>query len=259
MENKALIKLVEYPLTQRELQVLNLEIRACFSLFCHGVSEINALQRLFILTSGEPAEEKEILIASSIQTNVLMRTLSSKLFELREFLEFKGKYNRTNDEELIAFGKSAGARLAKLDDSEGFKFAKKLRHEAAFHYQMKPARERQKHIHETADASLYMTKAEGGSFFPYGEEALFIGLINQTVDATDNKDAAKKLINSWSKWSTEFIRTLNEIFSDFFERFVQVAFPNKYAKEKVFWVSSELVGEIRAARSPVFLRTKKGV
>lgn len=259
VENKALVKLAQYRITSSDLDKLTQDQKAAYAVLCYSISEINALQRMYLCSGPDLPEAPELVAAVAMQRNLLIRVLSSKLFELREFLKFEGKYNRTKDSALTDFGKSFEDRLSALDDCEGFRFAKRLRNEGSFHYHLKPTRARLEWVHPSAQSSMYISKAQGSNFFPYGEEVLYEGLLNEFIGSMDDEVAARELLESWAEWSMSFIREANKLFTEFFLRFIEPASSTQYAREKVYWVSPEVVSEIGGVCIPAFLRTDKGI
>lgn len=214
--NKALVKLVEFPISRHDLENLTDDQRAAFAIICHFVNEVNVFQRLFIASGHDWPSDPEMLVAVAIQRNTIVRVLSSKIFEIREFFRFSGRYNRTKDEKLKRFGEWADETLERLDDGDGYRFAKSVRDEGSFHYHLKPARELQKWVHDDAMRSVFVGKTSGSSLFPYGEEVMYIGLANEFVSSKETNEKVKKLMEDWSEWSLAVVREVNVISKRFF-------------------------------------------
>jgi len=252
--NKAILKLDEYLVSKSDLDGLSDDQQAAFAVLCFAVSELNSLARMYLFSSQKLNEQGEIIAALAIQSNLLIRTISSKLFEIREFLEFKGKYNKTSDSKLLEFGKNATQRFAAIGEGVGYDFAVKLRHEASFHYHLKPARKRLKWVSSDALRSLYLHKLKGNSFYPFGEEALFIGLINESISSLDEVPKAQELIEAWANWSTSASGLVNELFDEFVTNFILSLNPDRKSFEKVYWVDPELIGTLVSTKTPAFIK-----
>ncbi len=250
--NRALIKFSEFRPSKENLDGLSEDLRAALAVFCFALNEINSLMRLNQFSEQSLDEKPEIVSAIVIQRTALMRTISSKLFELREFLSIHGKYSKTNDADLQAFKTFAHSMMKTLEDHEGFKFVKKIRNEATNHYSLKAARSRLAWVHDEAQRTLYSHENPRNSFYPYGEEVLFIGLINELIRSTEDQSAAAELILKMADWNIAATRVFNELFNEFLDRYVLGAEPKRRSKVVCYWVNPDLVGTASGRIIPVF-------
>jgi hypothetical protein len=257
--NKALLKFSEYPVSNEELAGLTEDQRAAFAVLCFAISELNFLSKMFRYSGHSDQEKDEIIAAWGIQSHILIRTISSKLFELREFFKFTGNNNRTSDPYLEKLRKRANEKFREIDKHEGLKLAKSIRHEASFHYRLGAAKKRLASVHGDCIKSLYLHELGVNSFYPYGEEDLFIGLINEIAGSVEDKAKAKRVIEAWGEWSRQSASAFNELLSEFVEELIVKRRPAKRPLEKMYWVEPSLVGEVEKTKLPAFVRIPKNV
>ena len=129
-----------------------------------------------------------------------------------------------------------------------------MRHEATFHYQLKPTRTRILDVPDDAIRSLYMHETPGNQFFPYGEEAIFVSMLDEIANESDKSMVAGDVIKAWAEWTLEAIRAANDLFSDFFVSFVEPHTNGRKPKEASYWLDPSLVGTVGEYKTPVFVR-----
>jgi len=186
----------------------------------------------------------------------LIRTVSSKLFEVREFFEFRGKYNKSRDNELRDFGKRAMAYFKDIDALPGYGFAQKVRNETSFHYRIKPVKERFDRAPPFEDSSLFIQDLDANSLFPLGEEVVFWSLV-QEFTVAGGKTGKEDVIQEWAEWSTKTMRLLNKLLFEFFERFIEPKSAGYQTRELPIQGPRDLIGLHGTTHLPIFWMPEK--
>lgn len=252
---KAIEYLTEYKLSLADLEDLHEDLSAALAVTCYAVSEINTLMRLYIFSSHQVIDNEVIDAASMIQRGVLLRTWSSKLFEFSEFIHLNGKHNKTKNVDLIELAKQAQKSFEQLKQEKGFDLVRNIRHEASNHYCLNPARKNLKHLSPTSKLSFYLHEKNGNSFFPMGEEVMFIGRINRHATSETTKEEKSQLYNTWMNWNLMASNWLGEVHHLFVKRLVLERFSERKAERKDYWIPPTMVGEVGEIITPIFIRT----
>ena len=243
----------EYPLSWEELQTFPEDQQAALAVFSYAASEANALSKLYSATSHSLTGENAIDCAISTQLFVILRTWSSKLFEVEAFLNFKGK-NRTSDQEVLELAKVSLSNFSRLRDSDGYLIARDVRNEASHHYSFTAAKKNLKHVSARANCTMYLHEMNGNSFYPMGEEVLFIGRLNRRGAQLDSEEKRSALLGKWMDWNIEANSWLNDTHAEFMRTLVLEKLGNKFAKKRTYWIDPVLVGKVTERKTPVFLR-----
>ena len=163
----AIEHLVEYPISVREIKELPLDHQACLSVLCHAVSEANALSRTYISTMDAKSPDSAIEIAINIQRFTILRSWSGRLFEAVGFLEtLVGQKPKSKDRLVQNLATEALENFNSLRSGRGYKLARNVRNEAAFHYGFDAARKNMTNVSDRANFNLYLHEMNGNSFYP---------------------------------------------------------------------------------------------
>ena len=256
--SKILSKYVDFQvlnLTWNDITKLDIEDRAAYALMSFALNEINQVGRLlaFVPAGKDDELNKDIEFAAGLTVNFLLRTLSSKLFELKEFFELKGKYNRSKSKILLSIQTDLTSNLEQIRVGIGYKFAKKIRHEASFHYHLKTARLRVVSTSDQSETRIFKHKMPANSYYPMGEEAFFAGLINEFLDENGLSNDLDTLITEWGEWCINCIVVFNKLF----EHFSLKAFGEKrlaeIETERRFIVPAHAIRELGTETIPFFV------
>ncbi|MEO0370349.1 MAG: hypothetical protein AAF231_02735 [Pseudomonadota bacterium] len=245
-------ELHKYGLSVEDAQNLPEDQLAAFGVFCFACSEINVLHRLYICSVHPPHKDQEIRFAALIQQFLILRTWTAKLFEVTEFVKFEGKYNKTKDPVLKEFSTEALNQLQKIQDEAGNGLAKKLRDEVANHYHLKPARANVAHLSEVGEYSMYLHKAAGNSFYPFGEELMFGARLNRFEADNPNKDA--NLFKEWNAWNVKVSRWVSSMHVRLFEMTLKKLNPERAAEIKSYSLPDNMFMDHRELLVPLFIK-----
>lgn len=253
-EVKAIEYLVEYSISKKEFDDLDPDLAAASAIVCYAYSEINTLRRLYLFSTHDLIDNDVIDSMNFMQRQVLLRVWSAKLFEFADFLELK-KYSKTNNETLKGLAKSARQSFEMLKADDAYKTVRLIRNEATNHYALSPAKKNLAHIGKSPLLSLCMHEIGGNSFFPLGEEVMFIGRMNRIAGKGSTKEEISEVYKKWLSWNILATKWLNEVHSLFLSKILMEKFPDRKALRRNYWLPMDMVGEVGEIKTPLFVRT----
>ncbi|ASM74193.1 hypothetical protein SULPSESMR1_03421 [Pseudosulfitobacter pseudonitzschiae] len=242
----------EYELDWGELSTLPADHLAAFSVLSFAVSEVNVLRKNYISISHDYTGEKSIDSANNINKFLVLRTWSSKLFEIAEFLRKIHKKKETSDARLFDFAKTASGKFDKLDLGDGHNIARYIRNEASHHYSFSSAKENIKHVFHGGDFNFYTHDVGGNDFYPLGEEVMFYGRLNRKWANIPSKTARNKLLQEWFDFNIKVTDWLMKTHGYFAREFIFVALGRNMMVVKSYDVPSALVGDLSKTLTPIF-------
>ncbi len=254
MTSKAIEHFFEYPINWARIQQLPEDQQAAIAVLSYAVSEANALSRLYIFNSHNMIDEEAIDCATSIQRFLLLRIWSAKLFEVEEFLKLGGTKKESKDEDLLELATDALENFSKLRSTEAYPIVRNIRHEATNHYSFKAAKDNLKHVSKNANCSMYLHELSGNSFYPMGEEVMFIGRINRHGASLATKEQKSEQLESWMNWNLGANRWLAQTHYSFINRLIIEPDGRKPAQKRSYWIPPEMAGSREERMAPIFLR-----
>jgi len=254
---KALEKLVEFPVRWSDLDGLTTDQKAFLAIVSYAASEFNILRRLYLFASHETTDEdQDILFGTTMQRLVVLRTWSAKLFELSQTVEKLSKENGTSDLVVQRVAKSAWKSFEDTKLTDGYKIARNVRHEATNHYSMDAAKRNLPFVPSHANCGLFMHEKDGNSFYPMGEEVMFMGRMNRSGSSLKTDEERAEQLNLWARWNLDATRWSRELQRSIDTELLFDHMPGRSGKQKVYWFDPELVGGLTGRRVPLFLRTE---
>ena len=211
-------KISALPLAWEELGAMPLEQKTLYVCLCFLVSELNVLQRLTLLSLKVFPDDPLCERAARIQSNTLIRTYSSKCFEVQRFVASCVK--KCKDVEVREFAADFERRFAVKNAGKGYAIAEHLRNKIGFHLDFREALKSTRNVLGKTDCNLYIQESDGNCFFPVGEDII------QGSCFWDAPDDAKHAIKSeedheaWVDWSMSVHALAKDMHGDVFERFV---------------------------------------
>jgi hypothetical protein len=251
---KALEKIAVFPLRWSDLAYLSDHQKAAFSIVSFAVTEINCLMRLYLFSRHDLTGDDIVDYASLAQSGVILRTWSSKLFEVSSFLRFKESYNKTNDATLMRLGKEALDDFKAIEAGSGYASARNFRNEVSSHYSLSAVEKNLEHVSPHANCNMYLHSMKGNSYFPIGDDVVFIGRLNRQGAQGTSPEQERNLYDEWMQWNVDATRWLNDVHLKFFAEFVANSLPGRVATEKLLWLDPRMVGNPSDVRIPVFMR-----
>jgi hypothetical protein len=253
-ENKALEKIAVFPLRWSDLAYLSDHQKAALSIVSFAVTEINCLMRLYLFSRHDLTGDDIVDYASLAQSGVLLRTWSSKLFEVSSFLRFKESYNKTNDEALTRLGKEASEEFKGIEAGSGYASARNFRNEVSNHCSLSAVEKNLEHVPSHANCNMYLHSMQGNSYFPIGDDVVFIGRLNRQGAQRTSLEQERNLYEEWMQWNLDATRWLNDVHLKFFAEFIANRLPGRVATERLLWLDPKMVGNPSDVRIPVFMR-----
>ncbi len=253
MSKKALQKQFEYPLTWKDLAVLPPEQLALLSLANFAATELNILQRIYIQTAHNLTQDAALDVAIAAQRYVVLRTWSAKLFEFAAMFEDLLK-QKLKDDRTLELAKEAVELFEALKKSDGYAIVRNVRHEASNHYSFSAALKNLSHVPDHANCNMYLNKLDGNSYYPMGEEVMFVGRLNRHGASIKTEEEKQQLLGLWHDWNLEANGWLRNIHERIFSEIVSARFPDRFAREKLYWFDPSLAGDMVPPSIPIFLR-----
>lgn len=146
------------------------------------------------------------------------------------------------------------AQFETLKSIRGYKLARWVRHESTNHYTLKAARNNLEFVSERANYNLYLHKLNGNSFYPMGEEVMFVARMNRAGANFSTREEGAEGLKLWFDWNIEANKWLHKAHSRFLKELVLDSRPKEAARKKSYWFKPELVGEAGEPRIPLFYR-----
>lgn len=247
--------LVDYSLRWADLRDLPEDQVAFLGVLSYAVSEVNALSGIYIFSSHPMIENEAIDNAILIQRFVLLRSWSARLFEAIELLENGVKKRQISDQDLLEFVKECLKELSAIKSSKGYELARDLRNESTNHYSFSTAKKNLKHISDRANCNMYLHEKKVNSFYPFGEEVMFVGRLNRHGASLRTRDKKSNLLDLWISWNLKATQLIGDIQVEFFKKFLLERFPDKFGHERPYWIPRELASTVEDKHVPIFLRT----
>lgn len=252
----ALVHFEEVPLFKRDLGGVPEDSLALFSISSYAVSELNVIARALVACIHEQERDDVINAASFIQQACMARYWILKLFEFHDcLLKLKtGKSSSSGEVRKIAT--NCIETFETLESRDFYGLVRAVRNEAAGHYSFSAAKKNLAHVEDRAMAHMVAGASMGNSFYPLGEEVMFIGRLNQYGAGLGSKVDKADLVNKLFEWGREATKWVQECHTEIFRQLVQPFLDGKYKKKTTYWVSPSKVGDLRMFNVPVFARTE---
>lgn len=254
--NWSLVHFHELPLKKGDLSTICEDRVALFALTSYAVTELNVFARLMISVMHEVERDDAINMATFIQQSCVLRIWTLKLFEFHDCLEKLSRGVGTSDSKVIELAKKAITSFdsePKLHSS--FKLARNVRNETAGHYSFKAAKKNLSHVGNSGIASLFVNQKSGNSFYPFGEEVMFIGRLNRhgasLSDVSDKLKTTDKIF-AWTKAANSWAR---QVHLEVFQILIAPSLGGKFKKRSVYWVKPKKVGE-KGTFASLYLQTE---
>ncbi|MFW8633575.1 hypothetical protein [Cribrihabitans pelagius] len=254
MSDKALEHFWEYPISWRLMQTLPEDQQAAIAVLSFAVSEVNALSRLYIFNAHKLIGEAAIDCATSIQRFLLLRAWSAKLFEIEDFLNLGGKKKVTRDKELLKLANRALESFVTLRDERIYPIVRDIRNEATSHYSLTAAKKNLKFVSYNANCNMYIHEMSGNSFYPMGEEVMFIGRLNRRGASLPTKDERAAQFESWMNWNVSATNWLSSTHASFVRELIFEKQKSRAARKRTYWIPPKFVGSREDGLAPIFLR-----
>ncbi|WP_156874836.1 hypothetical protein [Sulfitobacter alexandrii] len=233
--------------------MLSEDQQALFGLVNYAASELNALQRVYIGLSHSVVSEPWLDATILIQRNSILRVWSAKIFEFFDCIE-----QLVNKKGLDAVVRNlvdeAERELVQLRADDGYALVRNVRHEATNHFSFKAAKKNLPYLADHADCNLYLHELDGNSYYPMGEELMFIARLNRHGANLSSKEEKAKALDDWMEWNFKANAWVRKFHLAVFKRVLDGQVPDRFARETWKWVDPVLVADTSPPTAPLFLR-----
>ncbi|UWQ37758.1 hypothetical protein K3552_01760 [Leisingera aquaemixtae] len=243
----------EMRIKKSDLSHLSDEETAVFGMLSYICNELNVFSRLLRLSGEKENDGAPVRFARDLQHHVVLRTLSSRLFEAYEFISEVGKKARGINSDIFSLFQRSATEIEKLGASNSRSINRNIRNETSFHYKYRDALKNAKSLPEDADASIYLNELDGNTYFVLGESMMFFERLRRFSKADKKFENPELLAEEWLSWSLDIVRLVKKLLADVFE-IVLDRLDTKIRKTH-YYVKRGMVAESDSAFAPVFLRS----
>ena len=258
MINKAAVQFDEFHLPLATLRQLPEDHIAALGLMSYAISELNILSRIYLAQAVEDTGVRIIDEIIKAQKLLVLRSWSSKLFEVREFLlSLTGKKALTRDPLLQKLATDALDALEKLSATEGYKAANDIRHEAAHHYSFSAAKKNIAHLPADTLCDAVLHRHQGNNFYPLGEYLMFHGRLQRRWKTDPTLREKQIKFEVWLQWCMEAKASVEESFARFMSKLLFEKIGRNSFYSKTYWIPESLVGHPFDHRTPIVFRFER--
>lgn len=248
MESTSILTVM--PLSWDQLHEVPVEQKALYVSLCFLVSELNALQRLALITYHAEFDEREFDALAMIQANTINRIVSSKCVEIARFVN-DGKA-RAKDSIVRAIFYEYDKKFADLEEDKGKNVAQHVRRKMTFHLDFGQVLKSTSEVKGSVDCNLYIHSFDGNCYFPACEDVIFqSGLQNVTCDAKHSVKTESDH-EDWIKWVMAVVSLAKDMHGDVFERFLHPVLEGQMKPTKVVVIPEKLIFVQNVNSPPLF-------
>jgi hypothetical protein len=255
VSNKAAVHFHEFHLPQASLRRLPEDHIAALGVMSYAISELNILSRIYLAQASDDTGVRVIDEIIKAQKLLVLRSWSSKLFEVRAFLaSLTGKKPRTQDLLLQKLADDGLNALDKLSSTEGYKAANDIRHEAAHHYSFDAAKKNIAHLPTDALFDALLHRHQGNNFYPLGEYLMFHGRLQRRWKTDQTLREKQVKFEVWLQWCMDAKESVEDIFAKFMSELLFEKLGRNAFYTKTYWIPESLVGHPFDHRTPIVFR-----
>ncbi len=204
-------------------------------------NELNVFSRMLGLANSTQVEAKPLKFVADLQHHAILRTLASRVFEAHEFLIVTLSKCTDVDDDLRDLLKSTKIKLDRLRSSEGYSINRNVRNEVTFHYQYGAAKKNVRSIRDDADASVFINKTDGNTYFSIGESLMYFERLRRFSLSDKTFEDEEKLAEAWLGWSLDAVRIIKDLQAEVFNSVMDKV--EKRARKTHYFVERSLVAE----------------
>lgn len=256
MENKKIMHYGELIIPKSDLDKLGKEELAFLSTLAFAIDEISVFQKLTTHSMGAMPNDDSLKAMYQIQQNAITRVLCSKVFEaIRIFDDGVKLLCRNGHIDSVEQLKKSVKKIEKLKGDKSYALAKTIRDHSTNHYISSETVKNIEHAPDNAPMRAMLHKNQGNSFYPFGEEYVFLGRINRHF--MEEREAAEILqeVRAWIDWSMKASNLLSKIFSGYLIWLHKERFPDWALRKKTPYLETHLFSEIGDYSLPICFST----
>lgn len=254
-ENRPLQLLYAYRLKWRDLKHLSeVELAALSGVFfCDN--EVNALRRLCFLSMYWLTENDRIHKAAEIQRNMLLRTLTGRLFE---FLELYNQISSKGRQSSAIVEAMATLRNDHRDCRKhpGYKVAEVIRKRQAHHYDFNSIRDLVARHDPNTPFDFNLAPESGSAFAPFAEALVFNPDPQGRLEEELTREESKSLVNDWIEWTHVATELLKKLREELLQRLILSKNPDLRPRFRTEYLPPDLKVEA-SFRLPLFVQATR--
>ena len=253
-----IIHLDEFEIPRSDFEKLPPYVRASLATLAYAVDEINVFKRLVVQANTNPPEDLTLRLQHVTQLNSLTRVMSAKIFEaVAVYEDSSKKAKRASDEELSKFFNQQHKGWKELKKSRYYVLAKLIRDKATNHYLVSETEQNLEFLGEQYLATFYLSKINGNSFHPMGEEIAFIGRLSRAYKEEFDSEFNPSELYNWIEWCMSASKWMTSFFQNYVLWIHKNRFPEWRLRPRKPYLEEELFFEIGEKPLPIFFSVEK--
>lgn len=245
MENQRIVHLYELAISQSDLKKIDENELAFISTLAFAIDEISIFQKLTVQSFTMKPNSDELKYLHQIQENVITRVLCSKVFEgIKVFEHYVKLVERSGDaakrEKLGEYEKE----LHELKEVRSYDLAKVIRDHSTNHYITSETKENIRFVPDKVRLLSYLHKNRGNSFYPFGEEYVFLARIGRHYSKRHEREFSLDDIREWVDWNVAASDWLSKMFADYLIWMHRERFPEWVLRPRKPYLEMELFAEL---------------
>jgi hypothetical protein len=246
----------KFKLKLSDLSALSHSEKAALTLLCFVVSELNSLKRLSLFAMHTEKLPDDAIPSAAVQRNLILRTITAKLFEFLRLVEKKVDPSAVDDRVKKIF-QQFSKELDEARTGIGFTIAKKIRNKMANHFDFEEAEKIVAQCPDTVECDFYLTEASGNSYYPMGDEVIFASGVLKAIKDSGLDISFHDALDEWIAWTLRLSNLADSIHVAIFEELVAPLVPDRMAHHRPVWLPEDLVAQHPGFRLPIFIRVEK--
>ncbi len=253
MKNMRIIHLAKLKMSKSDLAKIDKRELAFLSTIAFAIDEISVIQKLYAQSISLQPRNEELLLMSAIQQNTIARVLSSKLYEaIGLFDKYQVTLKRKGDQEAVEALASHQAALVGIKKLPGYPMAKFIRDHVTNHYLHQETEKNIEYVSEKAQYVAFLHEMQGNSYYPFGEEVVFLGRVGRYFYEEYERTFNASDINHWYDWIKEASKWFTKMFYSYVIWLYRTRFPDWMLVPTKPYLDYELFGELGHSPLPIF-------
>ncbi|KCV81939.1 hypothetical protein ATO10_08838 [Actibacterium atlanticum] len=250
--------LYELSIPKADIEKLDETEWAFIATLAFAMDEISVFQKLLVHAKAQKPEAEELRIAHAIQENTITRALCAKIFEAVKLFD---QYQRLADRnglsdvrnKLVEFSES----FDELKADPIYSLAKDIRDHATNHYLPSETKKNLEHVSDKAITKAFLHRNIGNSFYPLGEEFVFLGRIGRHYAEEYDRPHTMEDVRKWVEWALAASKVLTHFFTDYLVWVQRERFPEWALKPTKPYLEPELYGELGETPLKLFFEASR--
>lgn len=254
-------KLVEIRFSKDDIDAIGTKDFAFLSITLFAANEIFVFYKYMASNIyKKDLVEPQIQALATIQQAVILRIMSAKLFEFIELYEAQHKkWMRSGASAEMDRFADRTKELSEIKSGQFYDLTKRMRNKITNHYAVDDIVGNINYIDSLANLTAQMHEEQGNSFFPIGEEVVFIGLMNKYMSKESGLttfEEKRSFTENWIAWTLKAARWVSATTYDIIRYYV-IERLQKKGRVKTFHLDPKLIADVTSHRAPIMLRSNR--